>query len=40
MHQANEKKLREDVEEAILDDKHMEDMVHRYLMKKRKERKR
>jgi site-specific recombinase XerD/ribosomal protein L40E len=40
LNQANEKKLREDVEDAILDDKHMEDMVHRYLMKKSKGKKR
>lgn len=40
MQQANEDKLREDAEESMLDDKHMEEMVRRYFEKKRRERKR
>ena len=35
----NMNKMKDEVEESIIDDKHMEDMVHRYFMKKRKEQK-
>ncbi len=40
MQQSSEGKLRDDAEESMVNDKHVEDMVHRYFMKKRKERKR
>lgn len=32
-------KMKDEVEESIIDDKHMEDIAHRYFMRKRKERK-
>ncbi len=40
MQSESERRIREDIEDSMIDDKHVEEMVHRYLMKKRKERKR
>ena len=40
MQQESEDKMREDMEDSLMDDKHIEDMVHKYLMKKRDGRKR